>query len=113
METLGLVMAGFGVLLLVWRIAQTGKKSHISENSEGIVVAGKVVYLNEWLHEGYRRCQVEYVYDVVASTTDDTRTLRGQSNVEPKIFDTLELNTSINVRYLPQHPEFSRPVFNK
>ncbi len=112
MNILGLTLVGVGILLFVWWLGgfPQSKTKDLSA-SPGLLVEGKVVYLNEWLHEGHRRCQVEYVYEVHNPENNESKILRGQSNCLPQIFDTLELNVPLKVRYLPQNPEFSRPLF--
>ena len=112
MEFVGLLVAVIGLVLFVGIIAVPVRKKYKSPGPDGIVVEGKIVHLKEWFHEGHRRCQAEYAYDVLDPETGEPRTLRGKSNCIPKIFDRLELNVPVKVRYLPQKPEFSRPLFD-
>lgn len=110
MEYLGLIIVAIGLIMFVWVIAV--RPSNTKKQDTGTLTEGKVVHLKEWMHEGHRRCQVEYAFNVPHPETGEPKTLRGKSNCIPKIFDTLELNMPLKVRYLPQNPEFSRPVFD-
>ena len=112
MSYVGLLIAAAGLVLLVWTVSAPMRKRRESSNSEGVVAEGRVVHLKEWMHEGHRRCQVEYAYGVSNPETGEEKTLTGKSICIPKIFDHLELNAPVKVRYLPQKPEFSRPLFD-
>ena len=112
MSSVGLLVAGIGLVLFVWIIVAPTRKKYNTFGPHGVVVEGKVIHLKEWLHEGHRRCQVEYAYTVSDPDTGQARTLTGKSNCVPKIFDRLELNVPLKIRYLSQKPEFSRPLFD-
>ena len=111
MGYLGLFIAGIGLILLIWIVAISPQRKN-RESDAGAVTEGKIVHLKEWMHEGHRRCQVEYAYRVAHPESDEEKILRGKSNCVPKIFDQLELNMPLTIRYLPENPEFSRPVFD-
>ncbi len=112
MGTLGLLVTGIGLVLFVWVISAPIRRKNKSLGIEGTVAEGEIVNLKEWLHEGHRRCQVEYTYTVPDPETGKLKTLKGKSNCVPIIFDRLEIDSPIKIRYLPQKPEFSRPLFD-
>jgi len=112
MGTVGLVIVGVGVALFIWVAARPTRRQQDLTGTVGVVTEGRVVYLKEWMHEGHRRCQVEYTFQVANPQSGGHKTVRGKSNCSPVIFDQLELNAPLNIRYLPQSPDFSRPLFD-
>ncbi len=111
MSSVGLLVTGIGLVLLIGIILAPTRKKYNASGPHGSVVEGKVIHLKEWLHEGHRRCQVEYAFTISDPETGESKTLTGKSNCTPKIFDRLELNVPLKIRYLSQKPEFSRPLF--
>ena len=113
MESLGFIIVVVGVVLFIWVASGPARRQKKSGEPTSLVAEGKITRLKEWLHEGHRRCQVEYTYQVPNLDSGETKTLKGQSNCLAEIYDNLELNAPLKILYLPKTPEFSRPLFEE
>ena len=112
MEPLELLLVGIGFMLVIWVASAPIRNKNKRPGTTGQTTEGRIIHQKEWLHEGHRHCQIEYAFTVSNPETGEAKTLRGKRNYIPDIFDRLELNSAIKVRYLPQKPEFSRPLFD-